>query len=77
MRQKKSLVDRAIASTQEEIIRLVGERLGRGLTEEERAGIERIRSLMMLESIHQSFSADTTTPATIESDLGYFAARKD
>jgi len=52
-------------------------KIGRALTDEEKAGIERISSLMMLESLDRTFSAEATTAEQALSTIGHFASLKD
>ena len=65
----------AIESSRTEIVTAAEAKLGRQLSSEERAGVERISSLMMLESVYRSFSFPDYSAAEVESDLRRFAAQ--
>ena len=56
-----------------DIIVAAEKKLGRPLSDDERAGIERLESLMLLESVERSFSHPSTDSAIVESDLKYFS----
>ena len=61
--------------TQANIVAAAEKKLGRPLSNEERAGIERLESLMMLESVEQSFSHPSTNRARVEADLKHFSSQ--
>ena len=65
----------AIRLSHTEIVAAAAAKLGRELSPEERAGIERVTSLMMLESIHRAFTFEQTPAAQVEEDLQYYASR--
>jgi len=66
-------MQQAIEMSRQDVIAAAEKKLGRSLTESERAGILRIGSLMMLESCHQSFSSPVSTQAQVFADLEHFA----
>jgi hypothetical protein len=63
----------AMAARRQEVIVAAEQKLGRALSVAERRGIEKIGSLMMLESFYQSFSSPASTPAQVLADLEHFA----
>ena len=62
---------------QDGIVQIAETRLGRALSMTEANGIKRIQSLMMLESIEQSFGHEATLPDQIEKDLQALAQQTD
>ncbi|HLJ91537.1 MAG TPA: hypothetical protein VKZ53_32360 [Candidatus Angelobacter sp.] len=58
---------------QQEAISAAEAKLGRSVTSVERVGIQRIGSLMMLESVCQSFAFPGYTAAQVLADLEYFS----
>ena len=64
----------AIRLSHADIIAAATAKLGRELSPEERAGIERVNSLMMLESIYRAFSFAQTSPSQVEADLQHYAS---
>ena len=65
----------ALRVSQTEIIVAAETKLGRQLSTNEQAGIERINSLMMLESVYRSFTFRDYSAAQVESDLRHFASQ--
>jgi hypothetical protein len=65
----------AIHLSHAEIITAAAAKLGRELSLEERAGIERVNSLMMLESVSRALSFEQTSASQVEPDLRYYASR--
>ena len=66
-------LQQAFELCQQGVIEAAEHKLGRELTDNERAGLRRIRSLMMLESCEQMFNAPATPIAEVLMDLEYFA----
>ena len=62
-----------IAISRAEAARVAEQRLGRKLTEAERAGLEGITSVKMLEAIYRSFAYNGYTVEQITEDLRIFA----
>ncbi|HLX70531.1 MAG TPA: hypothetical protein VKV04_12970 [Verrucomicrobiae bacterium] len=71
----KDKMEEAIAASQQQVISAAEQKLGRPLSSAERRGIERINSLMMLESCWRSFSSPASTQAQVLADLEHFAAQ--
>ena len=65
----------ALRASQTEIITAAEAKLDRRLSADERAGIERINSLMMLESVYRSFTFPDYSVAEVETDLRHFASQ--
>lgn len=65
-------IQEAIRSCQQDVIVSAEQKLGRVLTESESLGIEKITSLMMLDSCYQSFSSTAYTQAQVLADLEHF-----
>jgi hypothetical protein len=63
----------AIEISQKEAIASAAAKLGRELTDVERGSIQRLGSLMMLESVCRSFAAPNYTAAQVLSDLKQFS----
>lgn len=70
----KDRLQEAIIGYRADIAAAASAKLGRELSPEERAGIERITSLMMLESVYRSFAAEAYPVEPVESDLRFFAS---
>ena len=68
-------VQRAFYEFREGVVSIAERKLARRLSEAERAGIDHIGSLMMLEACDRSFSSENYTAAQIEKDLSYFSAQ--
>ena len=66
-------IQEAIRGCQRDVIVAAEQKLGRALTESERLGIQKITSLMMLDSCCQSFSSAAYTQAQVLADLEHFA----
>jgi hypothetical protein len=66
-------MQQAIAKCQQDVIATAEQKLGRSLTESERAGILKIDSLTALESCYQSFSSPVCTQARVLAALAHFA----
>ena len=71
--QMNDRFQQALQSSQIETIAAAETKLGRALSADDRAGIERVASLMMLEALYRSFTFPDYTPAEVESDLRHFA----
>lgn len=65
----------AIVGCRADIIAAGAAKLGRELSPAERAGIGRIASLMLLESVCQSFTSEMYSAQRVEADLRYFASQ--
>ena len=65
--------DEAFAQYRRAVIEAAERKLGRKLSETESLGVQRIGSMMMLESCHRSFASDLYEPSQVEKDLLYFA----
>lgn len=65
-------LDLAIELSRKQIIAASERKLARPLTEGERAGVERIRSLLRLESIGRVFDSPACTPAEVLASLTRF-----
>ncbi|MBL8170647.1 MAG: hypothetical protein JNJ50_20975 [Acidobacteria bacterium] len=70
-------IEQARQVLQDGIVQIAETRLGRALSMTEANGIKRIQSLMMLESIEQSFGHEATSPDQIEKDLQALAQQTD
>jgi len=66
-------LDLAIELSRKQIIAAAERKLARSLTKSERAGIERIGSLLRLESIGRAFDSPACTPAEVLACLTRFA----
>ena len=66
-------MQQAVELSQQEAITAAEAKLGRLLTSDERAGIQRISSLMMLESVCRSFSFPGYTAEKVLADLEQFS----
>lgn len=66
-------LDLAIELSRRQVIATAERRLSRPLTESERAGIERIGSLLRLESIGRVFDSPACTSAEVLASLTRFA----
>jgi hypothetical protein len=73
--QSDARFQQAVAGSQQEIITAAEKKLGRSLTDAERQGVQRIHSLMMLESCCRAFASAATTQAEVLADLEYFAKK--
>lgn len=71
----KNKMQEAIAASQQEVISAAEQKLRRPLSSGERRAIERINSLMILESCCRSFSSPASTQAQVLADLERFAAQ--
>jgi hypothetical protein len=69
-------MQQAVELSQQEAITAAEAKLGRSLTGDERAGIQRIGSLMMLESVCQAFTFPGYTAAKVLADLEHYAKQK-
>jgi hypothetical protein len=65
----------AITGYRADVITAAERKLDRSLTQEERSGIERIGSLMMLESCYHSFTSEQTTADRVQKDVSYFVSQ--
>ena len=65
-------MQQAIEMSQQEVITAAETKLGRKLTDSERIGVQRIRSLMMLESCFRSFSSPAISGSQVLADLQSF-----
>jgi hypothetical protein len=65
----------ALRASQADIITAAEAKLSRPLSTGERAGIERVSSLMTLESVYRSFTFPDYSAAQVESDLRHFASQ--
>jgi len=65
----------AIVGIQLEVIEAAQQKLGRALSEKEKKGIERISSLMMLESCYQSFTSEKITAEQVQMDITQFSEK--
>ena len=68
-------MEQAVIMMRAQAAELAERRLDRKLTDAERAGLERIPSAMMLESICQSFESESYSAAQVAEDLAYFSTR--
>jgi hypothetical protein len=66
-------IQQAIELSRHEVITAAEAKLGRPLASDERSGIQRIGSLMMLESIYRSFTSPVYTAAKVLADLDQFS----
>ena len=64
---------KVIAAFRLGVIRIAEQKLGRSLTNAERAGIQHIDSMMTLESCEHAYSASSCTPERVLADLAQFA----
>lgn len=66
-------LDLAIELSRKQVIAAAERKLSRPLTESERAGVERIGSLLRLESLGRVFDSTTCTSAEVLTSLAHFA----
>ncbi|MDB6067872.1 MAG: hypothetical protein JWR26_4080 [Pedosphaera sp.] len=66
-------IQQVIKLSRQEAVIAAEAKLGRLLTSDERAGIHHINSMMMLESVHQSFTSPGYTTAQVLADLEHFS----
>lgn len=67
-------IEDARRQMQADIIAAAENKLTRPLTDAERAGIERLNSLMMLESVERSFSSSSTDRESVKEMLNQFSS---
>lgn len=69
----RNAIQEAIAVSRKEAIASAEAKLGRQLSDTERNGIERIGSLMMLDSVCRAFAAPNYTASQVLADLEEFS----
>ena len=66
--------EEVLLASRADVVTAAESKLSRPLSPEERAGIERIDSLMRLESIYRGFASSVYSVADVEFELRYLAS---
>jgi hypothetical protein len=68
-------LEQAITGMRKEATELAERKLGRSLTDTERAGLENVKSGMMFEAISRSFAFEGYSAEQVAADLACFAKK--